>query len=301
MWTFPYRNETEDLTDAVRSQAGGSFISLADGVCHYELFSPSPAGKGLGNRPTIVLIHGFSVPYFIWDPTFDFLTQSGLRVLRYDLFGRGYSDRPHTRYDIDLYVRQLGGLLDALGPREPVTLAGLSLGGAIAVNFMERHPERVDKLILIDPAGAGAIRLAPLLDLVKLPILPELILGLAGDEGLLKSIAKDVYDPKLVDKFIDRYRPQMKIKGFKRALLSTVRCGMLGDFSEAFRRAGTQNKPTLLFWGRDDTTVPFEHSDIVRACIPQVEFHVIAGAGHIPHYEKPQEVNPILLEFLFQT
>ena len=61
-----------------------------------------------------MLIHGFSVPYFIFDPTFNFLTKAGWRVLRYDLFGRGFSDRPHVRYNIDLFVRQLKELLDAL-------------------------------------------------------------------------------------------------------------------------------------------------------------------------------------------
>lgn len=294
---FPYLSETEDLTETVRAHASGSFIQLTDGICHYELFPPSPAGKGPGDR-LVVLVHGFSVPYFIWDPTFDFLARSGFRVLRYDLFGRGYSDRPRTNYGMDLYIRQLRDLLDALDIREPIDPVGLSMGGAIAVSFTDRFPDRVTKLMLVDPTGAKPMSLSPLLKLAKIPAISDLIFGLLGDESLLKSMASDFYDPTLVAALIERYRPQMKIKGFKRAILSTLRNDMLGDFSEVYRRVGKLGKPTLLFWGRDDTTVPFEHSRLVTQFIPHTEFHVIEDVGHIPHYEKPDEVNPILLRFL---
>ena len=132
---FPYRDETKELNDETRKNATGSFIQLADGITHYELG---------GNEPNevVVLIHGFSVPYFIYDPTFKFLTESGFRVVRYDLFGRGFSDRPAARYDIDLFVNQLAGLLDALRVTRPVNLIGLSLGGIIASTFAIHQPDR---------------------------------------------------------------------------------------------------------------------------------------------------------------
>jgi len=294
--TFPYLSETEDLTDAIRSKADGAFIRLADGVCRYEL-SPPPA-NGNDAKTLVVLVHGFSVPCFIWDPTFDFLTRSGFRVLRFDLFGRGYSDRPRTNYGIELYLRQLRGLLDALELRQPICLAGLSMGGVVSVAFAARFPERVAKLILVDPAGAKPIARTPALRLLQAPLLGELILGLGGDKFLLDSMAADFFDPALIRHFLERYKPQMKIKGFKRALLSTIRNNMLGDFSETYRRAGMQNTPTLLLWGRDDATVPFAHSALVAKFIPRAELRVIENTGHIPHYEKPGEVNPILLEFL---
>ena len=63
---------------------------------------------------------------------------------------------------------------------------------------------------------------------------------------------------------------------------------------------GKVDKPILLFWGRQDTTVPFDHSQVLCAAIPNVKFHIIENCGHIPHYEKPELVNPILLEFLRQ-
>ena len=294
--SFPYLYETEDLTDSIRARVDGSFIRLPDGICHYE-FSPSLSGKEPGNK-LVVLIHGFSVPYYIWDPTFDFLSRSGFRTLRFDLFGRGYSDRPRAKYDTSFFVRQLRDLLDALNIKESIYLVGLSMGGAVAVNFTDQFPERVAKLILVDPAGAKAIQLSALGRLVSVPGLAEVFFGLMGDGNLLKGLAEDFFDPKLVEHFIERYRPQMKFKGFKRSLISTLRNNALGDHSEAYRRVGALHKPTLIFWGRSDTTVPFEHSALVTDFIPHAEFHAIDGAGHIPHYEKPDVVNPLLLEFL---
>src|ERR1700722_14337737 len=96
--------ERADLTDEARQGVDGNFIRLGDGIVHYQIAGP-PSAR------TIVLVHGFSVPYFIWDPTFDALVASGLRVLRYDLYGRGWSDRPEVSYDADLFDRQLAELL----------------------------------------------------------------------------------------------------------------------------------------------------------------------------------------------
>jgi pimeloyl-ACP methyl ester carboxylesterase len=289
--SFSYRDETKELNDLTRQEASGSFIQLSDGFTHYELSNPEA-------DHTVVLVHGFSVPYFIYDPTFEFLTGSGFRVLRYDLFGRGFSDRPETRYNIQLFVRQLGDLLDGLHFTRPVVLVGLSTGGPITTAFTALHPERVNKLVLIDPIGAKPLPTSLVLEVATLPLLGETIIGLLGSEGLVKNIASDFFDRDLVEEFQSRYLVQMHYKGFKRAILSTIRNHMLDSFINYYQQVGKMNKPVLLFWGRNDTTVPFKHSNMLRKAIPNVEFHAIEDCGHIPHYEKPEEVNPILLEFL---
>lgn len=289
--SFLYLAETEELDDAARAQVEGQFVRLSDGYTHYEQGGPAEA-------ETIVMVHGFSVPSFIFDPTFDFLTRTGWRVLRYDLFGRGWSDRPNSRYDIDLFCKQLQDLLDTLGFDEPVNLLGLSMGGAIAVTFTARFPQRVRRLVLIDPAGARPVSLPWYLRAATLPGVGELALGLFGSVTLLRGVASDLFGPDLVAEFQRRYRLQMKYKGFRRALLSTMRHGMLGDFLAAYRTVGRNGTPTLLFWGEDDSAVPFAYSQVVCEAIPQVVFQPLAGCGHIPHYEKPEEVNPKLLAFL---
>jgi pimeloyl-ACP methyl ester carboxylesterase len=288
---FSYRDETEELNEYTRQAASGSFVQLSDGFTHYELSNPEA-------KETVVLAHGFSVPYFIYDPTFEFLTQAGFRVVRYDLFGRGFSDRPDTHYNIDLFVRQLGDLLGALGFTEPVSLAGLSTGGPITAAYMARFPERVKKLVLIDPVGAKPFALSRVLKVAAMPVLGETIIGLLGTRGMSRVIASDFADRNFAAQVSERYRVQMKFKGFKRAILSTIRNNMLESFLDIYARIGKMGKPVLLFWGLHDRTVPFQHSEVLRAAMPQVEFQAIEDCGHIPHCENPGRVNAILQRFL---
>ncbi len=287
---FPYFDETLVLNEEARKDLPGSFISLPNGVTHYEK-------AGNENRGTVVFVHGFSVPYFIFDPTFDFLTQQGFRTVRYDLFGRGFSDRPHIRYDMAFFVRQLKDLLDILRIKS-TNLIGLSMGGPISTCFTEAFPDMVEKHIMIDPAGARPISLSPLLNAVKIPVIGELTLGLFGTGNMVKNAASDMFTPKLVEEFQDKYKVQMQYHGFKRAILSSLRNGMLDSFIDSYKKVGKLMKPTLLFWGRQDATVPFEHSTDILNAIPHAELHVFEKCGHIPHYEYPDEVNKILLEFL---
>jgi len=288
---FPYISETKKLDDSLRQSIDGNFSLLDNGYTHYEL-------KGNVDAGTVVLVHGFSVANFIWDPTFRALTKAGYRVLRYDLFGRGFSDRPKTDYTLDLFSNQLRDLLDALNITEPINLCGLSMGGPIVATFATRYPERIKKLAFFDPAGGKVFPRPFALRLLLVPGLGELLIGLFGDKILLKGLAADFYEPDLVADFIAKYRTQMQYQGFKRALLSTMCGDALGDSSALYRRVGELGIPTLLIWGEQDTTVPYDQAEEVVASLKQVRFHPIPNSGHIPHYEKADEVNPILLDFL---
>lgn len=288
--SFPFFDETKELNEATRREAPGRFISLPGGVTHYQLDGPE-----MGEA--IVLVHGFSVPFFIFDALFVFLTCSGYRVLRYDLFGRGYSDRPNTRYTLQFFVDQLLHLLDGLHLQE-VTLLGLSMGGPITAAFLRQHPARVCKHILVDPSGGSNIKISPLLKMIQFPILGEALLALFGTRSMVKRLTSDFFDPKLVEEFQARYQFQMQFKGFMRAILSTLRCDMLEPMIETYQAVGKLGRPTLIFWGKNDLTVPFDdHRQILQA-IPHAEFHALENCGHLPHFEKPQIINPVLLDFL---
>jgi pimeloyl-ACP methyl ester carboxylesterase len=152
--------------------------------------------------------------------------------------------------------------------------------------------------VLIDPAGARPISLSRMLKAVKMPWIGELILGRFGSGNMVKGIASDFFSPELVEHFQTQYKIQMQYHGFKRAILSTLRNRMLDSFIDTYHMIGRLKKPTLLFWGRQDTTVPFEHSADILNAMPHAEFHAFDNSGHIPHYERASEVNEILLEFL---
>ena len=285
-----YRGETCMLDDEARRNAPGSFVRLPDGMVHYEL-------KGPETGQLVVLVHGFSVPYYIWEHTFPALLAAGLRVLRYDLFGRGYSDRPDLPYTMELFVRQLKDLLEALQVNNPVDLVGLSMGGPISAGFTDRYPERVRKLCLLDPAGFQARR-PVVYKLLALPGLGETLIGLFAKRLLASSQPSDFYMPEKFPGYPEQFLPQMQYQGFKRAILSTLRVGPLGGLTQTYQRLAAYGLPVLLIWGRQDKLVPFKLSEKARQILPQAEFHAIDQAGHIAHYERPQVVNPLLVAFL---
>jgi pimeloyl-ACP methyl ester carboxylesterase len=281
--------ESRALDDLARQAAPGDFIRLPDGMVHYEL-------KGPADGQAVVLVHGFSVPYYIWDPTFPVLAAAGFRVLRYDLFGRGYSDRPNLPYTMDLFVRQLKDLIEALQLKCPLDLVGLSMGGPISAGFTDRHPELVRKLCLLDPAGFQTGK--PLLyRLVGLPVLGELLIGLFS-RLLASSQLSDFYRPDNFPGYPEKYLPQMQYQGFRRAILSTLRFGPLGSLTQTYQRIAGLRLPMLLVWGQQDKLVPFKLSEQARRILPQAEFHAIDQAGHVAHYERAEVVNPILVAFL---
>jgi pimeloyl-ACP methyl ester carboxylesterase len=208
-----------------------------------------------------------------------------------------------VRYDKGAFVTQLADLLDSL-KFEQVDLVSLSMGAVIASEFAFRFPKRVRKLVFIDPAGFD-LGLPLAVKLVYLPILGELMLGtlnLFGRKTLFESMLADFYQPteEVKNHFIDRYSEQMQYQGFKRALLSSLRSGMLEEDLQLFRRVGELGKATLLIWGEHDPTVPVRYARTFQDMVPATEFHLINATGHIPHYEKPEEVNQILAEFLRQ-
>jgi pimeloyl-ACP methyl ester carboxylesterase len=276
------------LDAAARAGAPGKFARLGDGVTHYEL-----AG-GSDDARTVVLLSGATVPYYIWDSTAAALVGHGLRVLRYDYYGRGYSDRPALRYDLATYDRQLTELLDSLGIRAPVDVAGVSMGGAIAASFADTHPDRVRTIILVDPA-IGVSRETPW------PLRHAFTGNLAltfGASSMAKGQLDDFVHPERYPDWVSRYEVQMRYAGFRRSILETQRHDVFKQPARSFRTLARSGIPMLVLWGKEDHTVPFFFSDTIRAAFPQAEFHAIEGAGHLPHIEQAAVVDSILMKFL---
>lgn len=130
------------------------------------------------------------------------------------------------------------------------------------------------------------------------PGIGERVFDWLGDRILVGGQAQDFYNPEHVPEFQAKYRMAIKYRGFKRAILSTVRTTSTWHIAEAYEQVGKANYPVLLFWGRQDKTVPFETHQRVQSLIPRAEFHAVDNAGHTPHYEQPETVNRWMIEFL---
>ena len=287
--TYATRNpERADLGAAARQGVPGKFITLGDGITHYDV-----AGPDSGQR--VMLVHGFSVPSYIWDSTVTALAGAGFRVARYDEYGRGYSDRPDIAYTSDVYDRQLLQLLDSLGWRDRVDIVGLSMGGPVSATFVAQHPDRVRSLTLVDPA-AGTASVPPAM--FRVPLLGPVLWQAFAVPGMADGQLSDFVEPTKWPDWPARYRVQMQYRGFGRALLSTLRENNGRSLDSVYARVGALGTPTLLVWGMQDSTVTIDHASGVRKAIPQAQYHPIDRAAHLPHMERTDVVNPLLIGFL---
>ncbi len=282
--------ERRALDDAARSESPGRFVRLADGVTHYERLGPD-TGRN------VVLAAGFSVPAYIWDSLYQGLADSGFRVVRYDYYGRGWSDRPDAAYDQDLFVRQLTGLLDSLGITTPVDLAGLSFGGAIITSFADRHPERVRSLIYFDPVFN-----------TQRPLPPEersawawnvyMVLRGGGD-AIADGQRSDFLHPERHPEWVTRYRIQQQFEGTRESLRRTrAAIAVAPHQMEQIRRLGESPRPVLIVWGKQDPVAPFRDSEALKAAMPRATLVAVDSAAHLAHLEQPGVVVPAVVRFL---
>jgi pimeloyl-ACP methyl ester carboxylesterase len=286
-----FDDEKNLINDAARKGTKGNYIRLPDGITHYEI-------AGNSNADVVVLIHGGSVPYFIWDRTFPDLKEKGFRVLRYDLFGRGYSDRPDTIYNPDFYRKQLNDLLSALHITNTVDFIGVSMGAAIAVDFTDHFPERVRKLCLLDPVGFP-VQLPASERLMHVPLLGEYLFTLIGPRSMISFIKKDLVN-ETPPEYVRAYKEQMRYKGFRHAIISTLRNMPLNNMTDVYMRIGNMDREILLIWGTKDTITPYANNTEARKIMPKARFLPVQGAGHAAHFERPDIVNPALVRFLQQ-
>lgn len=281
------RTITDSTRDSVRAASGGSFVQLRDGFTHYEIAGPDTA-------PVVVLAAGASVPGYIWQPTFDSLRIAGYRVLRYDYYGRGWSDRPRIPLTQEVYVHQLLQLLDTLQIRQPVTLAGLSYGGTVITSFAAVHPARVAALVYVAPA----IRTPrPVPWYIRLQPVGDLILQWQSRNWAEGQLG-DFLHPERFPDWADRYRPQMTYRGFRRSRRSDASANAELDARVSLAEVGRHPRPVLVLWGRQDRTVPIEQSEALLAALPRAAFVPIDSAGHLPQWEQPDTTHNALFAFL---
>ena len=278
--------EKLDLDDAVRRATPGQFVRLTDGYTHYEIAGPAAAH-------VVVLAAGFSVPYYIWDPTFDALVEAGFRVLRYDYYGRGFSDRPDVPYTQDLYVRQLVELLDSLKVSDSIDLAGLSLGGSIVTSFADRFPIACGRSSTWTRRSGRPARCpppTPRSGASSPPFSPN-------DNGPTNSWPTSC-TPNAFPTGRLAIACRCSTGGFAARGCPNWSAMRLSDQREEIERVGQHPRPVLVIWGKQDPQVPIETSAPLLEAMPRGRLVAVEDAGHLPQWEQPAIVNAAIVEFL---
>ncbi|MHA1819374.1 MAG: alpha/beta fold hydrolase [Promethearchaeota archaeon] len=285
------------------------YVDLEVGRTYYEV-------DGNKDGPRVVLVHGFSSPMFVWDFNFNFLVENGFYVLRYDLYGRGLSDRPKkVKYNEELFEKQLFDLIKSIdfinidekaNPKsaiheEKMHIVGLSMGGPIVLYFTMMHPDIIKSITLIDPAGLPNKEMKDPPAIIKIPIIGKLLYKMIAKNMLIEHALDQFYDPSRFSDYKNKFKEQFSRKGYLEALFSTLQNFDLQGFEEVYKKINELNIPVLLFWGENDPVIPYNTHINVDKLIDNLEFHSIPKCGHMPQYECPEMVNKFLLEFLSKT
>ena len=254
----------------------------------------------LGEGRTVVFVHG-SGPgvsaWANWRPNLQAIADRGLRCLAPDMAGFGYSGAPPgLAFSRDGWVAHLAGFIDALVPAgEKVSIVGNSFGGAIALAYAIRFPERVDRLVLMGAVG------------LDFPITPELD-GVWGHVATLENMREMMkifaFDQSLVnDDLADlRHRAATRpgvMEAFS-AMFPEPRQEALRGLASAEADVAGVTVPTLVIHGREDRVIPVAVSKRLFELLPQSELHLFRNCGHWTQIEKRDRFNALVGGFLEQ-
>ncbi len=280
--------ETKTLNQETRNEIAGSFIELSKGYVHYQLEGPD-------SGETVILIHGAGSGFYAWDNNFDFLVKNDFRVLRYDLYGRGFSDRPGAVYDTTLFLNQLEEVIQKLNLKAPYSLVSVSMGSSIAIPFAKNNESKVKNLVLVDPASLGDGNIAWYL---RKPVISSLLMSLYWYPRAVEKQMKEFYNPSAVFEYREKSQRQLKYKGLKAGMLSSWQNMLTLNFKKELDYLGHTKTNVLIVWGKNDPLISPEVSKHYMKYVPQAKFIEIDKAGHLSNYERPDIFNKVLLTFL---
>ncbi len=278
------RERRKPAMDAeARRIAPGEFAQLSRGVTHYQWL-------GAARGPVAVCVHGLTTPSWVWGPIAAGLGALGFRVLVYDLYGRGYCDRPEGPQDAPFFIAQLADLLEDQGIEDDITLLGYSMGGAISAAFGATYPEKLRQMVLIAPAGMGH-DLDPIARVVKERKRLGTWLTYAFYARSFRAATEAARDlPSAIDNVVDLQLQELTYRGFVPAILASLR-GMLDeDLHEQHVEISRENIPVLAIWGKDDEVIPIGGMGKLAEWNRAARHEVIEGAAHGLAYTHPDEV-----------
>ncbi len=257
---------------------------------------------GVGNGPTIVLLHGGGPGASSWANfarNIPVLARD-FHVLAVDQPGFGLSDKPteHPQYFVHS-SSAVKDLLDTLEITDRVHILGNSLGGGAAVRFALDYPDRAGKLVLMGPGGVSNNLFAP--DPTEGVKALSTFVGEPTRENIEKFIRIMVFDQKLVTaELIDERFELARTPESLAAMRAMGKSFASADFEKGmlWRDAYKLRQPVLLIWGREDRVNPLDGALVAVKSIPRVQLHVFGGCGHWAQAEKFDEFNRLTTDFL---
>jgi 4,5:9,10-diseco-3-hydroxy-5,9,17-trioxoandrosta-1(10),2-diene-4-oate hydrolase len=264
----------------------GKFADIGDGLkVHYH---------ERGSGKPVIFLHGGgqgASGFSNWKQNLDHVAEHGYRALAPDALGYGLSSKPEeATFNLTLLVGGLSKLIDALNLSD-VTLVGNSMGGAMALKYALDYPAKVEKVIVMGPAGIGEpSRYAAMPGIQMLFRLGQDPSGPTRDK-LRQLFEIIVYDKSLITDGLIEERYEVAVTQPRR-VFQTLQIDNLTPRLRELRM------PVLVLWGRDDKFCPVDGGmDIVRAC-DSARLVVFSQCGHWVQTEKAAEFNRLCIDFL---
>jgi pimeloyl-ACP methyl ester carboxylesterase len=250
-----------------------------------------------GTGPAVLLLHGIGGSLELWSAQFVAANQ-GMRLIALDLPGHGLSGFGQQPFEPKTFAAFVWKLADALGLNK-VHLAGNSLGGAICVQMQAQQPARVQSVLLAAAASLG--RDCPLpFRLMTLPVLGTLmtragpmavtqqIQALFGSsfvvtDALRKTIERNVMRPGAQAAFLATLRLMTDLGGQRATLVAASHAAL-----------ASASVPVLMLHGRQDSVIPFAHSEQAHKLAPTGRLQLVDDCGHTPQLEQPAVFNAAL-------
>lgn len=261
-----------------------------------------------GEGAPVVLLHGFPETNFAWRHQIPVLGEL-YRLIVPDLRGYGETEKPAAGYDKRTMARDLTALLDTLGI-DKIALVGHDRGARVATRFAKDFPDRVDRLVVMDNVPTRIVardldaRIAKaywffLFHLI--PDLPETLIEGKEEQWLRWFFSDWAYDPAAIsgDAF-DTYVRAYRAPGAVRGAMADYRANAQ-DVAQDLEDADVKiTCPTLALWGANFGAVGemFDMPKVWGEMAENLRAVPIDRCGHLPHEERPEAVNALLLEFL---
>ena len=241
--------------------------------------------------PAVLLLHAFPLRAEMWLPQIDSLGDK-YRLIAVDFRGFGSSTSPEDGgASVDRMADDALAVLDELG-LDKVVLAGLSMGGYVALAFMRKYPERVRALVLADPRAEAD---AP--EAIEKRTSQQQMVSSEGTAGLIKALPA-----ALLGKTTHEKKPDVVDNAAK--LMDNSPAGFVGALEAMKTRPDSTEMlagvtvPTLVIVGEEDTLTPPELSRKIHEHVGGSQLVVIPEAGHLSNLESPEVFNGALADFL---
>jgi len=279
---------SRDLEEWSAQHAAGKIIELAGRRTHYR-----QAGSGA----PLILLHGFYYDSYLWAENIPALADH-YTVYAPDLWGFGYSTREPLDYGYPLFAEQVRLFMDELG-LERASLMGQSMGGGTAIHFTVTHPDRVEKLVLVDPAALPN----PLpwkSRIFNLPGIGEFLSGLNTDLVRRRTLAEFwIHDrSRLTDSYFTEATRFQKIRGTTEVLHTILRRRFFDTLERDVEALDGLGIPVLIAWGKHDRAVPLACGEKMHRLLAGSRFEIFDDSGHLPNYEEAEAFNRLVLAFL---